>query len=352
MPLLRPQVTVVIPAYNYARYLRDCVESVLCQTDVDASVVVIDDCSTDETPEVTAKLVADHAHVNVVRHESNRGHVASVNEGFSHVESEYVVKLDADDLLAPGALARATALLEAHPDVGFVYGRPTHFSGAVPKGAGRRNVSWSIWSGRDWVERRCRSANNAISQPEVVMRTALLREILPVRSELPHTSDLYQWIQLASLANVGRINGPAQGLYRVHDASMQRTVHAGDMFSLRARRAAFEAVFKGPAGRLTDAGELHDIARRSLAAEALDCVIHAYDRGHFGEDSEPEDEFVAFALEVWPDAKQLPEWSALLRRRAIGPKWAPRHPAFFLNAVRRRARADARRWRWRHTGEL
>jgi glycosyltransferase involved in cell wall biosynthesis len=345
-------VTVVIPAFNYARYLDDCVASVLGQTDVELSVLIVDDHSTDETPDVTAALAARDGRVTVLRNERNLGHIPSVNRGLSHVATEYVVKLDADDLIAPGALARATALLEAHPEVGFVYGRPMHFSGSIPTHGGARRTSWSIWSGRDWVEGRCRSANNAISQPEVVMRTDLLRQILPIRADLPHTSDLYQWIQLASLADVARVNGPAQGYYRVHDASMQRTEHAGELYRLRARRACFDAAFLGAAGRLPDADELYDIARRALAAESLDEAVHAYDRGHFGPGATAVDEFVSFALEVWPEARDLPGWSALGRRKVFGEKWAPRNPAFVANAARRRARAEVRKWRWQRTGVL
>jgi glycosyltransferase involved in cell wall biosynthesis len=171
-PQKRPSVTVVVPAYNYGRFLCDCARSVLTQRDVDVELLIIDDCSTDNTPSVTAELAASDARVSVIRHEPNHGQIPSVNEGFERVETEYVVKLDADDMLAPGSLARATSLLEAHPRLGFVYGRPHHFSGRAPPPTDSPTRSWTIWSGREWVARRCRNGNNVISQPEVVMRTA------------------------------------------------------------------------------------------------------------------------------------------------------------------------------------
>jgi hypothetical protein len=340
----------VVPAYNYGRFLTDCARSVLTQRDVDVRLLIVDDCSTDDTPRRTAELVASDARVSVICHEHNRGHIPSVNEGFERVESPYVVKLDADDLLAPGSLARATALLEAHPEVGFVYGRPRHFRGSVPRPTESAARSWTIWSGRDWVARRCRSGNNVISQPEVVMRTALLRRAAPIRRELPHTSDLHLWMQLGSMGDVGRINGPVQGYYRVHDASMQRTTHSGVLFDLRARRDAFDSVFAAEAGALPGAAELHDTARRTLAAAALDRTCSDVDRGRTGVDSL--EDVVAFALETWPAARQLPEWAALERRRSFGAERAPRHPRFFARAVARRASVEAARWRWARTGEL
>ena len=68
----------------------------------------------------------------------------------------------------------------------------------------------------------------------------------PHRAELPHTSDFLLWLQMASLADVARVNGPAQGYYRVHSQSLTRTVHADVLFDLRQRADAFTAVFAGP----------------------------------------------------------------------------------------------------------
>jgi glycosyl transferase family 2 len=345
----RPAITVVVPSYNYARYLTECADSVLSQRDVDVRLVIVDDCSTDDTPLVTAALAAADARVTVIRNAVNRGHIPSVNAGLAAVTTEYVVKLDADDLLAPGALARATALLAAHPEVSFVYGRPEHFSGPAPELSDAPTRSWTIWPGRDWVARRCETASNAISQPEVVVRTAMLRSVGEVATDLPHTSDLHQWLRLASVGDVGRINGPVQGCYRVHDASMQRTVHNGVLFDLQARRDAFAAAFAGMAGALPAAGELHDNARRRLAANALDRACRAYDRGRT--DEVPVDELVAFALDVWPEARQLPGWRSLQRRKAVGARRAPRDPRFLAAAVTRRAREERGRKRWLRTGE-
>ena len=348
-PARRPAVTVIVPSYNYARYLPECAQSVLTQRDVEARLLIVDDCSTDETPQVTDALAASDARIAVIRHDRNRGHIPSVNEGLRQVSTEYVVKLDADDLLAPGALARATALLEAHPGVGFAYGRPKHFSGPAPRPPDAPTRSWTLWAGRDWVAARCRRACNVISQPEVVIRTSMLRGVGAVAEALPHTSDLHTWMRLAAVGDVGRVNGPIQGCYRVHDASMQRTVHAGVMLDLCGRRDAFDAAFAAEAGALRDAARLHATARRGLAADALDRACRAYDRGRTA--AVPIDELVAFALDVWPDAPALPEWRALARRTAVGTGRARRHPRFLAAAVARRAHDELGRRRWLRTGE-
>jgi Glycosyl transferase family 2 len=346
-PRERHRVSVLVTSYNYARFLPTCVESILGQRDVELELVIVDDCSKDETPEVTARW-ADDPRVTVVRWEQNRGMVPSVNAGFDMLSGEFVLKVDADDVLTPGAIARAVALLEANPDVTFVYGRPRHFTDVVPTVPDAPTRSWSVWHGGHWVDQRCRSATNVISQPEVVMRASALRRALPIRAELPHTSDLHLWLQLASLGEVGRINGPVQGCYRVHAASMQRSVHSGLDFDLRSRRDAFDSAFALQAGELPGAERLHALARRTLAADALDLACRAYDRGHTAE--YPVDALIAFALDTTPDARELPEWAALERRKAVGARLAPTR--FVAAAVARRVSEEIAKARWLRTGEL
>jgi hypothetical protein len=348
-PTLLPSVTVVVPAYNYGRFLVHCAESVLAQRDVEVKLLVMDDGSTDETPQVTEKLAASDARVTVIRTERNRGQLPTVNEAFGRVESEYVVKLDADDLLPPGSLARAIALLQAHPKVAFVYGRPHHFSGGVPTLPDSRTRSWTIWSGQDWLAARCRCGACVISQPEVVMRTSFLRRAIPVREDLPHTFDMHLWMQLASLGDVGRINGPVQGLYRVHEASMQRTIHSGIMIDLEGRRAAFDALFNAEARNCPRARELLATAHQSLASTALDDACRAYDRGRTSE--KPVNDLVAFAIDTFPEARQLKEWRALERRRAVGADRAHRRPRFFAAALARRTAEEISHSFWLRTGE-
>ena len=345
----RPAVTVIVPSYNYARFLTDCTRSVLSQRDVDVRLIVIDDGSSDGTAELLRELSPRDARVAVIRNEPNLGQIPSVNLALEQVETPFVVKLDADDLIAPGALARATALLNAFPEVGFVYGRPQHFTGAVPRLTDRPARTWTIWPGIEWLAQRCRAGTNAISQPEVVMRTDVVRRVGPVRTELPHTFDLHLWMQIAAVSDVGRINGPAQGYYRVHEGSLQRTVHAGKLFDLKERRAAFDSVFEREGASVRNASELHARARCRLAASALDEVCRAYDRGRTH--TEPIDEYVSFAIETSPTYQELREWAALERRRQVGARGAKFDPRFFLDAVCRRFSEELSARRWLRTGE-
>jgi glycosyltransferase involved in cell wall biosynthesis len=357
VPVVPLAVSVVVTAYNYGRFLPECAASVLSQRHVDVRLIIVDDGSGDDTPEVCDRLAADER-VQVIRHARNQGHIAAVNHGLEAVDTPYVVKLDADDLLAPGALARAAALFESHPEVGLVYGRPRHFAGPPPPGAavgsGAASVaetrSWTLWRGHDWLERRCRSSANVISSPEVMARTDVVRAAGPRPAALPHTYDLELWLQIAARADVGRVNGPAQGYYRVHGDSQQRTVHAGVLFDLQGRLDAFTAALASVADEVPHHELLLATVRRRLAAAALDRACRAYDRGKL--DEVPVDELVAFAVTAWPSAASLPQWRALERRRALHRRHDALLKPFVVRALARRASEEVSRWRWERTGEL
>jgi hypothetical protein len=118
-----PRVSVVVPCFQHGRHLAEAVESVLAQAGVVVDVTIVDDGSTDSTPDVARALVAAHGgRVRLVT-TVNSGHPAHPrNAGVRASEAEYVLCLDADDRLTPGYLAACAAALDAHPDAGFAYG--------------------------------------------------------------------------------------------------------------------------------------------------------------------------------------------------------------------------------------
>jgi hypothetical protein len=340
------RVDVVIPCYNYGHFLTACVESVLAQEGVEVNVLVVDDGSVDESSATASALAARDSRVRLISLTKNVGMIPAVNRGISESTGEYFVKLDADDLLPPGSLKRSIALLERYPNVGFVYGRPRHFEGAVPKPRWGR-PRWTIWSGAEWFSRRCRLGVNCISQPEVVIRGSALREVGGYNVALPHTSDVEMWLRLSTMADVGRINGVDQGYYRVHPNSMQRTVNSGVMTDLIGRREAFISTFAAAGDRVPGAAELEATVRRTLAAEALDEACRIYDRDVV--DPQLEGRLVDFATTTYPAAASLPEWSGLQKRRKRGrqSRWLP---SSLLAAATRRGRWEIARLRWIRTG--
>lgn len=345
-PLRRcPTVSVVIPCYNYGHYLPTAVGSALGQEGVDVELIIVDDASPDGSAAVVQNLSAGDDRIRAILHPSNRGHIATYNEGLAEARGDYVVLLSADDALPPGALARAAALFDANPSVGLVYGHPVTFVDEPPQ-VSERVRSWTVWPGEEWIGRVCRSGRNCIMNPEVVMRTSLQHALGGYDSELPHSGDIEMWMRAATVSDIGRVNGPAQGFYRVHGDSMQRTTYVGHLIDLEGLLDAFEKVLVGPGAQVARGPELFHEASRGLAGYALEYTRAAYDNGRIHE--EPVDQYMAFAARVWPAIRQSREWRALQRRAATEPGRRDRGLAVVTGrlAADLRWRVRWRRWRW------
>ena len=98
--MANPHISFVVPAYNTENYLADCLDSILNQEgDWDFEVILVDDASTDGTEKV-ARSYTD-PRIRYTRHESNRGAVVTINEGFERAEGELVARIDSDDRYRP-----------------------------------------------------------------------------------------------------------------------------------------------------------------------------------------------------------------------------------------------------------
>jgi hypothetical protein len=299
------------------------VRSVLDQPGVDVNVILIDDASTDGSAETVRELAAPDARVRAILHSRNAGHIATYNEGLEQARGDYVVLLSADDALTPGSLARATALLETHPSVGLVYGNNEAFLDDLPSVT--QNVrSWTIWSGYEWIDKRCQSGRSCIASPEVVMRTSVQHAIGGYDPNLPHTGDLEMWLRAATVSEIGRVNGPPQAYYRVHPASMMRTTYSlNSLMDLEQTLSAFETALTGPKAPVSNADALLAKARKALAASAVGNALGAYDHGRSSE-AELED-YMAFAVRVWPGVNNTLRWrlarSAAANKRQMSSGW-------------------------------
>lgn len=115
-----PVVSIVIPCYNHGRFLAEALASIGTPT-VPTEIVVVDDGCTDNTPDVVATFETSNA-FRCVR-QQNSGLAAARNRGLRESRGEYVVFLDADDRLAPGAVDLGAGTLAEHPECAFVFGR-------------------------------------------------------------------------------------------------------------------------------------------------------------------------------------------------------------------------------------
>jgi glycosyltransferase involved in cell wall biosynthesis len=330
-------VSVVIPCYRYGHYLEDAVGSVLDDQDgVDVRVLVIDDASPDDSAQVARRIAARDPRVEVVVHETNKGNIATFNEGLLEwADGDYCLLMSADDRATPGALRRACDLLDAHPEVGFAFGRAVWFTDGTPPPRARTTVrGWSIHPGSRWLEDRFRQAENPITSPEIVVRTALHHRVGGYDPELPKAADMEIYLRFAAHADVGFIRGVDQAYYRLHPENMRKAV--SPVMDLRQRAAVFDVVLERYAAALPGPERLAGLVHRQLAKEALWAAGRAHDRGWFrrsevgrrvfgagrGDEGAGVDlqDLLAFAVQQWPEAAAEPLYDTLLAGRRLGPR--------------------------------
>lgn len=352
-PAYRTRVSVVVPCYNYGRFLPQTVESLVTQEGVDVEVIVVDDASTDDSLAVAHGLAGRYPDVQVVAGERNAGQVESFNRGWAHSTGELVVRLDADDMLPPGALARAAALFEQHPEVGLVYGHPRHFDdGTTPRPA-LGELTWTVWDGRAWLGERCRTGVSCITSPEVVMRSALLKDVGPLDPELRFTMDVEMWLRLAAVADVAYVGGADQALHREHAGSLSVNEGSGALLDLRARVDAYDRLFANVGDRLPHAHRLHDQARAALARDALRYAAAAADRPPLGgpvTTGHAAAEYLALAADVWPASAAWWSTARVARRAERTARTGRAGRAAAVRRIVRRARTELTYLRWATSG--
>jgi glycosyltransferase involved in cell wall biosynthesis len=116
-----PAVSIILPTYNGSRYLAAAIQSCLDQTFADLELIVVDDCSTDESPKIIAEFAKKDPRVRVVRHEQNKRLPGAINTGMSMSRGRYLTWTSDDNLYRPNAIAEMVDVLEQDPRVGMVY---------------------------------------------------------------------------------------------------------------------------------------------------------------------------------------------------------------------------------------
>lgn len=109
-----------MPTYNVAPYVKEAIDSVLRQTYSDFELLVIDDCSKDNTVEVVRSI--DDPRIRIEQNEFNLGLADNLNRGLSLITTEYVARMDGDDIAEPFWLEKEVAVLDANPEIGICSG--------------------------------------------------------------------------------------------------------------------------------------------------------------------------------------------------------------------------------------
>jgi glycosyltransferase involved in cell wall biosynthesis len=204
-----------------AHLLPDCVNSILAQTYRDLEVLIMDDCSPDNTSEV-ARSFRDRR-VSHIRNEVNLGHLANYNRGIELARGTYVWLISADDQLRRSyVLHRYIQLLDARPEVGFVFCPAMRFQDgsdiSVYGACGDRDT---VWRGHDFLRSHL-LGGNIVPSPSGLARRECYERVGRFPLDLPFAGDWYMWAVFALAWDVGYFREPMVG-YRDHELNMTKT---------------------------------------------------------------------------------------------------------------------------------
>lgn len=209
-----PRVSVIMATYNGSAYIEYSIRSLLTQTMQDFEIIVVDDCSTDDTHEVL-RAIAD-PRLRVIRNAENIGVVRSRNRCFEAARGEYVAMLDHDDLSLPTRLHKQVAYLDAHPDTVLV-GTSAHTTESGRMGAPRHDgpttpslIGWLLLIANPLV------CSSVMFRASVARR---LGEFLREGYAYADDYDLYQ--RLALHGRIARVDEPLT-IYRLHGSNASR----------------------------------------------------------------------------------------------------------------------------------
>lgn len=192
MGKISEKVSVVIPTYNRSELLKKAIYSLQLQRHQNLEIIIIDDCSTDETEEVVAAM--DDSRIKYIKHETNRGGSEARNTGIKHATGEYVGFLDSDDQWLPDKLEQQLAIFKGNPEVGAVYTGVKLFNEhhiikeIIPRHRGDLLPML--------IESNCIDTTSS-----VLVKTELLHEVNGFESALPSCQDWDLYLRLSQITH-------------------------------------------------------------------------------------------------------------------------------------------------------
>lgn len=184
--MMPPVVSVVMPAYNTEKYIQEAVSSIKNQTFRDWELLVVDDCSTDQTYEILLKLAQEDARIRIIRNHTNCGAAMSRNIAFSQCSGKYVALLDSDDLWEPEKLEKQVICAEK-TGADIVY-----CSYSIIDECGRKKSP-------DFIVPEHTDFDSMLKKSTISCSTALLKSELVAQFQFPthmYHEDLAYWLEL------------------------------------------------------------------------------------------------------------------------------------------------------------
>ncbi len=222
MPILpdHPLVSIILTSYNYARFVGQAIDSVFAQTYQNCELIIVDDGSTDASPEVIRKALAEAPYPARAIYQENRGQAAAMNVAFAEAKGELVAFLDSDDHWLPTKLEEMLAFIRAQPDGGV-------YQHQVEDGRGKAVLDpvcsgdyYRKWKALGEVNTAIRHDLFLVFAPTsaLMFRRDVLDQVFPLPTQLVACPDTFL-VFLACRRGPLYSNPRTLGVWRSHDSN-------------------------------------------------------------------------------------------------------------------------------------
>ena len=201
----KPVISIITPSFNQAKFLRRTMDSVLSQDYPRVEYIIMDGGSTDGSQAIIEEYTDHLAHWESI---PDKGQTDAINKGFTRATGKYLAWLNSDDVYQPGALTEAVAYLEAHPDVGMVYGE-CNFIDAQDRAIGRFPAAQTDYQ-------RLRRGYVHIPQQASFFRAELWKKVGPLDPSFYFAMDFDLWVRLAQEAPLVYLPDHLWASFRLH----------------------------------------------------------------------------------------------------------------------------------------
>ena len=193
---------MIVPTYNYGRFIEETLECLLAQSYGNWECIVVDDGSTDDTAERVSRFIERDTRFKFLRQENAR-QAAAKNNGLRNCAGQYIQFLDADDLIEPQKIEKQVEYLEAHPEVDIVYGSMRYFKTETPA----ERLYWVWGENKPWMPETSGSGKEVLTalvrQNIMVINSPLMRKrVVDVvglfDDRLPPAEDWDYWLRCAA----------------------------------------------------------------------------------------------------------------------------------------------------------
>lgn len=273
----QPLVSVVMPAYNTARFIKDAIDSVLEQDYPALELIVIDDGSTDGTVELL------HHYGDRIRliTQSNKGAGAARNQGLQAARGEFIAFLDSDDVWLPGKIAAQVSHLQQHPDIGLVFSRwgrwePDQMGDFTPPKLDEQATDTPpgiVPERSGWLYNRL-LFGSALHTITVVLRRSLAQQIGPFDTRLKRGQDYDYWIRASRQTQIHQLNR-VFALYRLHGDGCIKKWPTENFERMVVQKAIDTWGLCGPDGKVTHESDI----RKRLASTSFSFGYHHFWEG-------------------------------------------------------------------------